>query len=805
MLRRLVFRTLRALLILLVIAGVFAAGAGVWLNNYIRSSLPPLDGTLSIPGLSAAVEITRDDLGVPTISGESRTDVGRALGWIHAQDRFFQMDLSRRRAAGELAEIFGPVALPLDRESRVHRFRALARRVIEQAPPDDRALLDAYTDGVNAGLAALGARPVEYLALRVDPAPWQAEDSVLMVCSMFFELQDETGRFESDRALMQELLPPSLYAFLASPGTEWDAPLVGELLEPPPIPTEEEIDVHRDGGAGPQGRLPQRTELDDVDAFTGSNNWAVGGARTVDGRPLVANDMHLDLTVPNIWYRASLKWRAPDVPSGEAQVTGLTLAGAPAVAVGSNGYVAWGFTNTYADWGDLVIIDNEPGSVDLYRTPEGPVAFERHEEHIRVKGRNDEVLQVPWTIWGPVIDKDYRGRERALKWVAHSPEAVNLRFRDMETARSVDEALAIASLAGIPQQNLVVADRDGHIGWSIAGRIPRRFGLDGAYPESWADGTRGWAGWLSPDEYPRIVDPENHVLWTANNRTLDETELWKLGIGRYDVGARARQIRDRLLATPKVSLSTMLEIQLDDRALFLDRWRTLLLELLDVQALAESPERREFRQLVQASWTDRASVNSVGYRLVRGFRLSVAELALEGLTAPCKDADARFQPLQSTNYEGPVWQLVTARPEHLLNPLFESWRALLLAAADEVRSSLSDGRPLAAHTWGERNTTAIRHPLSRAMPLLSRWLDMPKDQLPGDVHMPRVQGPSVGASERMGVSPGNEAAAYFHMPAGQSGHPLSPHYADGHAAWVKGELTPFMPGQPIHRLVLQPK
>jgi penicillin amidase len=379
---------------------------------------------------------------------------------------------------------------------------------------------------------------------------------------------------------------------------------------------------------------------------------------------------------------------------------------------------------------------------------------------------------------------------------------------EMEDVRTVDEALNLAPGAGIPHQNLVCVDSTGHIGWTVIGRIPRRVGFDGRLPTSWADGTRRWDGWLRPEEYPRLVDPPEGRIWTANARTMEGDDLDVLGFGNYDLGARARQIRDDLRELEGATEADMLRVQLDDRALFLERWRGLLLETIGTTAA--DPRLREARRLVEA-WGGRAAVDSVGYRLVRAFRDRVSRAVFDPLLAPCREVDADLdytgrRPIEGhRQWEGPLWALVTERPLHLLDPRFESWEDLLVASLDEVLDALTEeGAALTARTWGERNTVPFRHPLSRAVPALGRWLDLPSRALPGDGNMPRVQYPFAGASERLGVSPGREEDGYFHMPCGQSGHPLSTHYRDGHEAWVRGEATPFLPGPAEHALTLRP-
>jgi penicillin amidase len=802
-------RVLRALLLLLgVLVLVLAAGA-LLIRSEVKASLPQLDGELKLAGLAAPVGVERDALGVPTIRAASRVDAARALGFLHAQDRFFQMDLLRRSAAGELSALFGALAIDTDKSTRVHRFRHVASRVLARATAEEREIFTAYAAGVNAGLAALGEKPWEYLVLRTEPAPWVPEDTVLVVHAMFIDLQGGEGRQESDAGLVHDLLPPPVAELMMPRGSEWDAPIVGVPRATPPIPGPEVFDLRKE----PPVELPKaaaRTPspfgpepAEGGRMVLGSNNWAVAGAHTADGRALFANDMHLGIRVPNTWYRASIV--RPDGAGGEIRMTGVSLPGTPAIVVGSNGHVAWGFTNSYGDWSDLILLEVDPRNPDVYRTPEGPRRFEKVEEVIAVKGGEPVRLEVRETIWGPVIDKDHRGRLRALAWTAHRPEAVNLRMGELDSARTLEAAMTAANRSGSPAQNFVVADSTGRIGWTIFGQIPRRVGFDGWVPTSWADGARRWDGWLTVDEMPRVIDPPSGRIWTANSRVVDGDLLAKVGDGGYALGARGRQIRDRLLALEKATPQDMLAVQLDDEAFFLERWRKLLLGTLTPEAVAADPRRGELRRLVETTWTGHASIDSAAYRMVRAWRGYVLEQVLTPLTARCTKADERFYPF-SGHVEGPVWALLTARPAHLLDPQSRTWDEELLAAVDVTLNYYQEGAPgpLADRTWGERNTTRIQHPLSGAIPFIGRWIDAPPRQLPGDDNMPRVQGAGFGASERLVVSPGREQEGFFHMPVGQSGHPMSPYYLAGHKDWEEGKPTPFLPGAAEHTLKLVP-
>jgi penicillin amidase len=613
---------------------------------------------------------------------------------------------------------------------------------------------------------------------------------------MFITLQDAEATYESMLGTMHDVLPGAMVAFLSPAGTEWDTPLVGAPFAVPAIPGPEVYNL-RQRRSGKRPIVITRAARDE--AALGSNNWVVAGRLTGTGTPMVANDMHLTVRVPNTWYRARLEWTAP-----ATTLVGVTLPGVPALVVGSNLRIAWGFTNTYADWADLVLLEVDPSNPSRYRTPQGWRDFERHVEQIAVAGGDAERLDVRWTIWGPVAGTDHRGRLRAIKWVAHSAEQLAGKgVRPFESATTVAEAFADANGRGTPGQNLVVADRSGAIGWTIYGSIPRRVGLDGSVPVSWADGTRGWQGWLEPGEYPRIVDPSTGRLWTANARVVDGAMLAALGDNGYEVGSRARIIGERLMARDRFTERDMLAIQLDTSARFLARWRDLLLETLTAAAIADNPARAELRGLVERDWTGEASPASTAYGLTRRFREEVSTRVMTFLVSECYEADPAFDHTGNRRREGPVWKLLQERPMHLLDPAFASWDALLLASIDAVIESAGDGS-LATRSWGTYNVTVYRHPLSASLPFVGRLLDMPMQPIAGDLFTPRVSSGSIAASQRMVVSPGREADGIMQMPTGQSGHPLSPFYANSHPAWVSGEPTPFLPGPPAHRLTLQP-
>lgn len=805
------FRFLAWMAGLAAVAAIVVAGGA---RLMVGRSLPVLDGRVTLAGLDAPVTIARDALGIPAVTAASRLGLARAVGFLHGQERFFQMDLQRRQPAGELAALVGPAALNADRALRVHRFRHIARLALEKAPADYRAELDAYAAGVNAGLAALGAAPFEYLALRVTPSPWTAEDSMLTLIAMSVTLQGSQWEYERTLGTLNDLLPAPMFEFLAGRASDWESPIVGAPHPVPPVPGPEVFDLRAMAPARAAARAPVAAGPDTLpwwirlpreeEATLGSNNWAVSGARSKTGSAMVANDMHLRLAVPNIWYRATYVLPDDARPGATRTLSGVTLPGGPQLAVGTNGDIAWGFTNSAGDWSDVVIVEPAPGDPARYQTPDGPRAFETVAESIVVKGAAAVPLEVRWTIWGPVVARDHRGRDLAIRWVAHDPAVLATDPGRIARARSVEDALQLAVGASLAAQNLVVGDRAGRIAWTIYGAIPRRVGYAGDIPSAWADGTHRWDGYLGYDDHPRVVDPPDGRLWTANARVVGGDMVAKIGDGGYSDGIRAWMIRQDLERLDTTDERALFDVQLDNRSIFLDRWRDVFLAALPPAAAAASPLRAEARRLVEESWLGRAAPESAAYRLVRTFRLTTSRMAMDALTAPVRAAAPDFDYTTIRRLEGPLWRLVHERPAHLLDPRFASWDAFLLAAVDRTLEPLATDGGLAARTWGEANAADIAHPLAAAVPLLAPWLNMARQPLAGDVYTPRVLAPRSGASQRFVASPGHEATAILHMPGGQSGHPLSPHYRDQQEAWIGGRPLPLLPGPAMHTLTLTP-
>lgn len=788
----------RRILIAAVALLLLAIGAA-WL--YLRGSLAQLEGSRQAAGLETTASVARDAQGVPVISGGSRGDVAYATGFAHAQERFFQMDLLRRVAAGELSELFGERALPLDKSHRLHRFRARAELALQSLSPADRALLDRYVAGVNDGLNALSTKPFEYALVGLPPRPWQPADTMLVIWAMYFDLQGSQEPRELARGWFKEHATEEQRAFLAPESSPWDAPLDAQTIPAAEAVIPAAPPAWWGKPKAADAPAPAKVAAAEFLNTVGSNNWAVSGTRSDTGAAIVADDMHLGISLPAIWYRAALQF--PDAKGGQRRMVGVTLPGAPLIVVGSNGKVAWGFTNSYGDYLDFIALDTDasrPGQVRTQAGWETPVV---HEETILVKGAPAAKLAVRETSLGPI--REALGRSYALHWTAHLAGAVNFNLVKLEAADSLDQALEIAATLGIPAQNFMGGDDKGNIGWTIAGPLPRRApaGVASTYPMSADDAAGVWQGWLSPSEYPKVVNPEHGHLATANSRQLAGANAALIGDGGFDLGARTHQVRDDLAALgPKTDVKKVYAIGLDDRAVFLSAWRERAIAALDAKAVAGNAQRAEALKLLKDEWSGKASVDSVSYRITRGFMYAVYDIVYENANAEL----AKIDPKSSMASVSSRWPVVLARlldqqPAAWLPPQYADWQALQVAAIDRVIKDLTkDGQPLTAATWGQRNTATSAHPMASAIPLLGKYLKVAPDMLPGDQHMPRVSGPNFGQSERLTVSPGHEEQGIFNMPGGQSGHPLSPYFLDGRTDWLTGRASPLLPGPAQHTL-----
>lgn len=789
--------TLRYIRRLLIIGVLITCLLIITAGFLLRGSLPHYDGEIVVAELSAPVSIDRDTLGSVTFTGQSRVDLAMAMGYVHAQERFFEMDLMRRQAAGELAELFGTGLITHDRRARQFRMRSRAAAVLQRLPAEQLHLLDAYRIGVNQGMQALTVNPFPYLLTQTQPAAWRNEDSILVIFAMFFTLNESNIYRELKLSSMRAALPDSVYQFLTMQAGSWDAPLIDVPFALPKLPSVTDINLQA---------LDEHLFKDghsNTEYAPGSNSFAVSGA-LADGAALIANDMHLTLRVPNIWFRSRLIYPST-TSSDHHDITGISLPGLPSIIIGSNRHIAWSFTNSHGDFADWARVTLDEKDHTRYLSAAGWKPLNTIQETIHVRAAPDEILTISETEWGPIMAQDHDKTPLALVWTALHPEAINLKLIELEHAQTAEQATKIAQLAGMPVQNFIVGDRNGDISWTFAGRIPSRSGnYDPQLPADWSISDTGWNGWLDAEHYPLINNPASQRLWSANSRAVSGSQLALLGNGGYDLGARATQIRDSLLARDQFTVADMQAIQLDDRALLLTRWYQLLKTTLE----AADDDNLPWVAVMKAAlndWDGHAAADSVSYRAVRTYRYEVMKTVLNGFAAQVRQQDATFKLPRLSQGELIVWQLLERQPQHLLPVPYRNWEELLYLCAQVVAVQLQQNGGITERNWGEYNAARIRHPFSQKLPAwLAQWLDMPNDPLPGDHNMPRVQSPDFGASQRSIVAPGQEENGYLDMPGGQSGHPLSPYYGSGHANWVSGKPTPFLPGKPERQMKLIP-
>ena len=553
-----------------------------------------------------------------------------------------------------------------------------------------------------------------------------------------------------------------------------------------------------------------RPELMDWEFRVGSNNWAVGRsvAKPLDvkggqDRAILASDMHLGLRVPTVWYRALIDTPTKNHP--RRRLVGVTLPGTPVLIEGSNGSVAWGFTNSTGDFGDL--IELKMTNEQEYATPAGPRKLESFTEKLSF-GSGEEEFTYRWSIWGPVVE-ERDGRIFVHRWIGNDPAAFDLNIFDMESANTVEELAACANRAGMPNQNVMMVDSQGNIGWTLSGRLPKRKGTPMFVAADWSE-EEAWVGYYAPEEHPRVINPESGRLWTANNRIMGGDFLQAVGDGRFDPGARAKQIRDRLFEKEVLGEDDLLAIQLDDEARMMKVWQGWLVGLIDASPGVCSDA---FAQFAKQDGL-RASADSVSYRVVHEFRNQVFarvfgfDVSRRGGAQGKKSGLAARLGIDrniAISYEDVAEELIEQRPEHWLPQEFESWDSLLKDAIEGTERELTKDGPLAEARWGKRNRAAIKHPLSMGLPALSSYLDMPAVELPGDSHLPRVQSPAGGASERLVVSPGFEEWGFYHQPGGASGHPLSPYYRAGFDDWAEGRASALLPDAAQNTMEIVPK
>ncbi len=760
----------------------------------MQESLSSPKGEYRLPNLSSQVTVAFDEKGIPTISAKSREDAFRALGFVTARDRLFQMDLLRRHMAGRLAEVMGSALKEPDRRHRVMGFEQVAGAIVQRLPQDQKRVLEAYVEGVNQAMDSLVVLPPEFLLLGYRPSAWRPEDSLLVVLGMEEDL-GWTGDAEFRASIMEAALPKSVMKFFMPPIDHYTDRLLNGKASAMPLPSipENELSALLDNNGGSEHYV---SLVADAPPPKGSNGWVVGPSKTWDGRAILANDMHLSLRVPNIWYRAELRY-------GDIRLTGLTLPGVPLVIVGSNGRAAWGFTNIEGDFMDIVSLELDSDNRERYRTPKGFVRFNEREETVQVKGEADFTFKVQTTEWGPVLPESLLSKPVAVHWAALDPDATDLHLLNLDAVNDVQEAQTVFNRAGGPPLNALAADKQGNIGWTYSGKIPRRFGLNGSVSRSWADGSRGWNGYISPKELPHLLNPPSGFIVNANQRMLGDGYPYVIG-HYFDQGYRAYRIAERLSDAKNLTERDMFALQLDTRVEFYRFYQRLALSLLH-----ESNDEVQVKLKQNlTNWDGFAERDSVGFAVLVEFRKLLLDAVIAPFMAKCRAYDPEFQ-FDSAMIDEPLQQLLEAKLPTLLPDKihYRDWdsflHGLLIRAERNVLERISADFPENS-AWGTVNQVTIEHPFSASLPLLKNWLNMPKVAVSGCVQCVRMNESGYGASERLVVSPGHEGNGLLHMPGGQSGHPLSPYYGDQQQAWVEGTALPLESGTSVHRLELVP-
>ncbi len=749
-------------------------------------SRPQVSGFENLIGLDHPVAVSRDIIGHTKIQARSREDIARAAGFIHAQERFLSMDLRRRFAAGEIAALLGTFGLGQDRENRPHRFREKARKIVTGLSEKEHAILRAYAEGVNQGLEALPVWPFPYVLFLTRPDPWKPEDSILSLFAMHLVLQGGRWKYDSVVGVLHEVFGADVTDFLVPVGTHHDAPLDDTPipLYLPRVPEAHEIDL-RSTPLNPENIKNVRMSWE----TPGSNAFAVSGDLSSHDSALLANDMHLVLLVPNIWYRMHWQWKEDGTSH---MVSGLTLPGLPWLIAGSNGRIAWGFTNSNVDSQDL--IELSPGDASLTTI----------KETLEVRFGMDEKFAYEVSPWGPVVSETSENRKHALRWASYWLTGDHINFSQIETSEDARSAIPLFQKSAIPGQNVVMADHKGNIAWTIAGILPKRDGYSGRIPIGSTVPSLP-PQWLSLGEYPVEINPPGQRLWSANSRHVGGERFAVLGDGRYTSGMRARQIRNRLREQETFRESDLLAIQRDNRAEYLDEWYPRIERAMNQPSVTPLVKRHRIREWLE-KWNGRSDADSVGYRIMRNFRKRSHELFLLALQTRLSMAPDRHVRHIRWQLDGPLTRILDSEAQNFLPKGMRTWDEFLALALElTIKGMTKDGREdMADATWGAHNYARIRHPLSHILPFLSGFLDAPPSPLSGDLNLPRVEHRAFGASHRTVVSPGREERAIMNMPTGQSGHPLSPFYNAGHMDWLEGKPSPFLPGPAVTTLTLAP-
>ncbi|WGF87121.1 penicillin acylase family protein [Marinivivus vitaminiproducens] len=753
---------------LLGLAAVAALFLALW------SSLPQVEGQARLPGLTAPVDVVRDTFGIPHIEAADEADAYRALGYAHAQDRLWQMEFHRRIGAGRLAEAVGPAGLPYDRLSRALDLHGLAEASEARLPPDALRLFQAYADGVNALLSNRnGLLPPEFLVLGIRPEPWTVADSLVLTRLMALDLA-ENWRRELLRLRLRTRLDDAHMADLW-PDANKDGPVT---LAGAPSPRHLAALAAALPPAPPDGQ--------------GSNAWVLAGSRTATGKPLLANDPHMSNRIPGVWYLAHLS--APGL-----NVIGATIPGLPAVVLGRNDHIAWGFTNTGGDVQDLFVEEAVPDRPGFYRTPEGVAPFTTRREVVRVKGGESVTLDIRSTRHGPILsdvigeESGTVGRDRLIGFAWSGLDANDITpatgFR-LARARDWDGFVEAIRTYTSPQQNIHYADVDGRIGFYAPGHLPVREGGDGFEAVPGAEAGFDWRGTIPFDELPHAVDPPSGRLFNANNAVVGP-DYPHLITREWEEPLRARRLDERL-AGGGYDLGDMRRLQHDTMSMLA---RDLLPVMID-QLGRSGPLSGEARRLL--AWDRVAAPDRIEPLIFHAWYAALArrlygdELGdLFDSYAGSRAAFTKAALLGGTRVDWCDDVSTADRGETCPGIVRAAWADAL------AWLTLRFGADRAAWRWGSVHVLELRHPVLDRLPLgnVLAGLDLPMggDGTSLNVGHARYDLSSdepftvrLAASYRGLYDLAEPDRSRFVATVGQSGHPLSRHYRDMSEIWLDG-------------------
>ncbi len=792
---------------LLVAAGILvvivaAVGAGAFI--YARRSLPQIDGTIQVTGLSGPVEIVRDADAIPHIFATVKHDALFGLGFVHAQDRLWQMEFQRRIGHGTLSEVFGTATIPQDRFLRTVGFGRAARSAWDRLPADARRQLEAYVAGVNAFLASEPALPPEFTLLRFRPAPWTGPDVLVWVKMMAWDLSANYSHELLRRDLlatvgperMADLLPPypsDGLNILGAPAAPHSSHAAASPAPTRPSSQESWSDAFARALGGHE--LVRRRLLggSKVEAL-GSNSWVVDGTMTASGKPLLANDPHLATHVPSLWYLAHMT-------AGDFDVIGATLPGAPAMAIGRNRYIAWGETNVAADVEDLYRERLDPtGKLVEYRGALEPLRI--ISETIVVSGAAPVQIDVRMSRHGPLVSDAINANNAqsaaeprrepieplAFRWTAlDEADDTVVAFLQLNDARNWDEFTAALRHFVVPSQNFVYADADGHIGYYLPGLIPIRAAGDGSSPAEGWTGEMEWTGWIPFDELPHLYDPPEHFIVTANHRPAGAGYPHHIAL-EFPDPYRAQRIIDRLKGRTQLTVDDFREIQADTLSLHAKQ----LVPILVRHATPESDaDRRALEMLRQ--WKFDAGADSAAEPIFQAWFLRLAAALAGDELGPVilDDYQGRFSYITRfvTNTlaagESPWCDDVTTSAR-------ESCGSVITRALHDGVADLTErlGPDMTRWRWdavhravfphqGLDTIGALRPLLSRSIPNVGDWSTVNVGTVLVD--RPYTQEAIPGYRQIVDLSPANHSR--FIDAVGQSGHFLSRHYDDFMTDW----------------------